>query len=172
MRERTVRRRCRELLRQLGIRPPLDVADLCRRFGEWRGRPVKLVPYPFEVPGPSGLWIQIESADYIFYQERTSAPHQDHIILHELGHVFADHPSDELDIASYELHTSSPPSHIRRILRRTCYETDHEREAELIATIILEWASVLNVTHTLLLDENAPHGEQLNTSLINHQGWL
>ncbi|MEU1736792.1 hypothetical protein [Streptosporangium sp. NPDC020145] len=172
MRESTVRRRCRELLRQLDIRPPLDVADLCRRFGEWRNRPVRLVPHPFEVPGPSGLWVQTESADYIFYQERTSAPHQDHIILHELGHIFADHPSDELNIAGQEPQTSSSFPPATRILRRTCYDTDHEREAELIATIILEWASVLKATHSLLLDENAPQGKQLNTSLVNHQGWL
>ncbi|MGW7361727.1 hypothetical protein ACWGI0_35195 [Streptomyces sp. NPDC054802] len=33
---------------------------------------------------------------------------------------------------------------IRRALRRTSYDEDREREAELVATIILEWASVVN----------------------------
>ena len=32
-------------------------------------------------------------------------------------------------------------SHGLRALRRTAYDTAHEREAETVATIILEWAS-------------------------------
>lgn len=43
MGERELRRRCRRLLQQLGIRPPLDVVELCRRIGQRRGRPAALI---------------------------------------------------------------------------------------------------------------------------------
>lgn len=35
---------------------------------------------------------------------------------------------------------------VHRALRRTSYDDAHEWEAETVATIILEWASVLNYT--------------------------
>lgn len=91
MKERELRRRCRKLLKDLDIGPPLDVEQLCARLGEQRGKPIRLMPYPLEVPGPFGCWIATSAADYIFYQAETTKPHQDHIILHELGHMLADH---------------------------------------------------------------------------------
>jgi hypothetical protein len=54
MRERVLRRRCRRLLRDLDIRPPLDVPALCGRLAERRRRPIRLIPYPIEVHGPFG----------------------------------------------------------------------------------------------------------------------
>lgn len=37
MKERELRRRCRKLLKQLDIGPPLDVEVLCARLGDQRG---------------------------------------------------------------------------------------------------------------------------------------
>jgi hypothetical protein len=91
VRERQLRRRCRSLLRELNIRPPLDVAALCANLADYRGRPIRLVDYPFPVPGPFGVWLAMERADYIFYQRETSPAHQVHITLHEIGHLVADH---------------------------------------------------------------------------------
>ena len=65
MRERDLRRRCRRLLTELDIRPPLDVSELCRRVGETRGKPIRLVPHAIPVPGPFGVWITTDAADYI-----------------------------------------------------------------------------------------------------------
>ena len=150
MSDRKLRKRCRTLLRELDVRPPLDVRELCARLARQRGRPIRLVDHPIKVPGPFGLWFMTESMDVIFYQQQTTRPHQDHIILHEIGHIIAEHPSDE---------GADQP------LRRTCYDSAYEREAELIATFILEWASVLNPLY--------PAGaERLGSSLAHHQGWL
>ena len=55
--ERELRRRCRKLLNELDIRPPLDVHELCRRVGEQRGKPIRPVAHPIPVPGPFGAWI-------------------------------------------------------------------------------------------------------------------
>src|SRR5437773_332962 len=93
--ERELRRQCRRLLKDLGIQPPLRVAELCRRVGERRGKPIKLIAHPIPVPGPFGAWITTKDVDYILYQEQTTLPHQRHIVLHELGHILAGHTSDE-----------------------------------------------------------------------------
>jgi hypothetical protein len=183
VRERVLRRRCRSLLNELDIRPPLDVVELCRRVGERRGKPIRLVPHPIPVPGPFGVWITTEAADYILYQQETSKAHQGHIVLHELGHILAGHRSDEQDdelLAGLypdtdpeslrERYPDLAPDAVRRALRRTSYDNEQEREAETVATIILEWASVL--------DRVAPPAStgatarRLGTALGDRMGWL
>ena len=94
MSERALRRRCRNLLRQLDARPPLDIPEMCAQLGILRGRPIYLRAHPLPASGPFGVWLSLSAADYIFYQEHTSQPHQEHIILHELGHLIAEHRSD------------------------------------------------------------------------------
>jgi hypothetical protein len=90
--DRRLRSRCRALLRELDVRPPLDVRELCGLLARRRSRPIRLVAHPIKVPGPFGLWFTTPSMDVIFYQRETTRPHQDHI-LHEIGHLIADHPS-------------------------------------------------------------------------------
>ncbi len=183
MRERVLRRRCRALLTALDIRPPLDVAELCRRVGEERGKPIRLVPHPIPVPGPFGVWITTESADYVLYQRETSKAHQGHIVLHELGHILAGHRSDEEDdMLLAELYPDVEPDAVRekypdlaldavrRALRRTSYDTEQEREAETVATIILEWASVLDRVAPLVSAD--ARAQRMATALSDRMGWL
>jgi hypothetical protein len=173
MSERALRKRCRKLLRELDVRPPLDVPELCRRLAQRRGRPIRLVAYPIRVPGPFGLWFMTDTADVVFYQQETTRPHQDHIILHEIGHIIADHPSDESDETAWDaLAPQAPPEGSTRALRRTCYDSAYEREAELVATIILEWASVLNPLYRAAPAHDDPGVERIGTSLAHHHGWL
>lgn len=175
MRERTLRRRCRSLLRDLDIRPPLDMNTLCARIGEYRRRPIELYRYEIKIPGPFGLWFAMPDRDAIFFQASTSRPHQDHIIAHELGHILAQHPSDEGDVdeAVLEIRRDPPTDGIgpeTPLARRTCYDSDYEAEAEIVATIILEWASVLD-SHRGMLDSD-PGVNRMARSLSHHQGWL
>ncbi|WP_216210843.1 hypothetical protein [Amycolatopsis aidingensis] len=183
MRERELRRRCRRLLKELDIRPPLDVAELCRRVGQQRGKPIRLIPHPIPVPGPFGVWVTTPRADYILYQQETSKAHQGHIILHELGHILAGHHSDQLDDSLLtelypdperdDLSSRYPdlaPEAVRSALRRTSYDTEHEREAETVATIILEWASVLDRVAPPSSQEAA--AQRMETALGDRLGWL
>ncbi|MFE5581552.1 hypothetical protein [Kitasatospora sp. NPDC056531] len=171
MNERALRRQCRRELQALGVQPPLRVDDLCRLLGERRERPIRLVPHPLPVPGPFGMWLATASADYILYQQKTSKIHQDHIILHEVGHILADHQSDDTDEEFWrESMPDLSPDAVRRALRRTHYDHEHEREAELVATIILEWASVLDrVTPRRVSD---PSLHRIQTALGDRRGWL
>ncbi|MBO0803330.1 MAG: hypothetical protein J2P25_09705 [Nocardiopsaceae bacterium] len=171
MPERQLRRHCRGLLRDLGIRPPLDVGQLCARLGEHRGKPIRLRPAPIPVPGPFGIWIAVPGADHILFQQETTRAHQDHIILHEVGHIIARHGSDEEDAEILRaLYPDVDPEMVRRMTRRTSYETAQEREAETVATIILQWASVL--------DPLAPRfaatatGRRMHAGLGDRVGWM
>ncbi|MEU3627658.1 hypothetical protein BS329_22270 [Amycolatopsis coloradensis] len=173
MKERELRKRCRKMLHSLDIEPPLDVGVLCERLGEQRGRPIRLMPYPLEVPGPFGCWIATSSADYIFFQQETTKSHQDHIVLHELGHMLADHhPGGDAEPADF-LRGPAPGldgDAVHRALRRTSYDEAHEWEAETVATIILEWASVLNYTIPRRADDDDVR--RVQGALGDHQGWL
>lgn len=159
------------MLRELDIRPPLDVRQLCRRFGEARGRPIRLLSHPIPVPGPFGVWIATDTEDYILYQTETTKAHQDHIVLHELGHILAGHESDEQDDDLLRgLYPDLAPEVVRRALRRTAYDNDHELEAEMVATIILDWASVLDPVAAQPSDGRAVR--RIESALGDRMGWL
>ncbi|MFF9409863.1 hypothetical protein ACF1B0_30720 [Streptomyces anandii] len=129
------------------------------------------MPYSLPVPGPFGVWIATRASDYIIYQRETTKPHQDHIILHEVGHILAGHHSDEGDEDLLNLMLPDiAPQAIRRALRRTSYDQEHEREAELVATIILEWASVLNRVAPPPMNDVSVR--RVQTALGDRQGWL
>ncbi len=170
MKERALRRRCKRELQSLQVQPPLDVETLCRLLGERRGRPIRLVPYGLPVSGPSGLWIGTDSADYIFHQRETSKAHQDHIIMHEVGHILAGHSNREADGGVLQaLMPNISPDVVKSMLGRTSYDEEQEREAELIATIIMGWA---------MLEETRPRPSgdratrRIQAALGDRQGWL
>ncbi|MCS0635847.1 hypothetical protein NX801_09235 [Streptomyces sp. LP05-1] len=151
--------------------PPLHVRELCRLLGDYRGRPIQLVPYALPAPGPFGLWIATDTVDLIFYQQETSPLHQDHIILHEVGHILADDTSDEDDPVVWQsLLPALSYDAIRRALRRTAYEDEREREAELIATTILEWSTVLS--HVTPRDPEDTALGPLRFALHPRWGWM
>jgi len=170
--ERELRRRCRGLLRELDVQPPLDVHEFCARLAMVRGRPIKLVPYPLWADGPFGLWFKGRHADFIVFQEHTTKPHQRHIILHEVGHILADHPSDEGAgelselLAGPAAELPEPPDALRC---RTAYDQREEREAETVATIILEWASILDA---MRIPQSSDAAEGVDAALSDRLGWL
>jgi Zn-dependent peptidase ImmA (M78 family) len=153
----------------------LEVTELCRKLGEQRGRPIRLVEHPIPVPGPFGVWIATETADYVLYQQHTSRSHQDHIVLHEIGHMIAGHRGEEQDNEIIEgLLPGAEPGAARKavptLMSRTSYDDEHELEAETVATIILEWASVLDrVVGRASADATAA---KMGTALGDRLGWL
>ena len=143
-------------------------------MGDKRGRPIQLMPYPLPVPGPFGLWLATTHADIVLYQKETTRGHQEHIILHELGHIISDHAGDESVEAIWRtLMPSLPPETVRRALRRSGYDEKHEREAELVATVIKEWSTLLESLERPGRDAaQTPTTRNLRSALGDHQGWL
>lgn len=171
MNERTLRKWTRRLLRDLGVQPPLDINQLCELISNYRNRPIVLFRYPLVTPGPPGMWFELDDLDVIVYQKNTSPIHQAHVQGHEVGHILAGHSPDQIAeektaAALREAFGCTPP--VGRA--RTCYDTAAEREAEVIATTILQWASVL--------DPLFPRGGSSTTSrdldygLSARLGWL
>ncbi|MFI5590118.1 hypothetical protein ACIA5G_34085 [Amycolatopsis sp. NPDC051758] len=160
-----LRRRLRSELRAAGIEGPTPMAEICARLGEHRGKPIRLMGVPMEVPGPFGLWIKTTAADVILYQRTgTTRFHQEHIIAHELGHLLADHPSDEGDDEMWrQLLPDIPPDAIRSALRRrTTYANEYEQEAEALATVLLEATTKAQET---TLPGRSPRARRAQTSL-------
>ncbi|KMS74412.1 hypothetical protein ACM01_14060 [Streptomyces viridochromogenes] len=179
--ERDLHRRLRQELRNLGIRPPLDVEELVKALSERRGRPIVLRPFPLEKPGPSGLWIDTPQMDVVLYQQETTRLHQRQIILHEILHILVaeweegqaeESPEESPDDFVEGWATLIPvldPKLIRRVARRCSYEDDEECQVELAATIILEWDSVVGELPPL--SEN-PEVRRIQSALGDRRGWL
>ncbi|MDQ8708235.1 hypothetical protein RCO28_38120 [Streptomyces sp. LHD-70] len=170
-RGRDLERRIRRLLRSLDVQPPLSVPDLCTALARRRGRRIELRAFPLQSGGPLGAWLETPNADVIVFQKETTPHHQDHIILHELGHILADHPGPPGTAVWESLLPGLKSDAIRRALLRCSYDTEEEQEAELVATIVGEWASILDhIAPSRQSDD--PAVRRVQAALGDHQGWL
>jgi hypothetical protein len=117
-----------------------------------RSKAIILVPtadFPDDV---MGMWVATDTMDLILYEQSTTPPHQDHIILHELSHLLCDHFRESLPDSDHmrSLLPSLDPAMVRRVLGRAGYSADEEREAELLASIIAQRAARGDRTSTAL----------------------
>jgi len=138
---RRLRRRCAALVRDLPMPVPFDARTLCEQVAAQRGRPIRLMPME-GLSGVCGVWVATATSDLIFYEQVTTPPHQEHIILHELGHLLCDHhrSPDALGLPVEQLLPSLDPELVQRVLGRAGYTSEEEREAELLASMIRERA--------------------------------
>ncbi|WP_030662715.1 toxin [Streptomyces rimosus] len=115
-----------------------DVAELCRHLSEVRDRPITLVPMQMPASHPCGMWVAARDEDLIFYDANTTSAHQEHIILHELGHIICCHRgAGWLDEASARLlFPNLDPDLVRDMLLRATYDDVQEQEAEIIAYLL------------------------------------
>ncbi|WP_138356392.1 MULTISPECIES: ParH-like protein [unclassified Streptomyces] len=126
------------------IPDPFDVHEMFQRISRQRGRPIHLLSRQLPPGSPCGLWISTGSADYMLYEQATSPAHQDHILLHELGHLLHDHGVGQplsTDVAR-TLMPSLKPELVQRVLGRTRYSDTEENEAETFASVILTQVSL------------------------------
>ncbi|MEU5208872.1 hypothetical protein [Streptomyces sp. NPDC020742] len=91
-----------------------------------------------------GLWLSTETDDHIFFEARTSPLHQEHIVLHEIGHLLFDHQmlADGNHGGIGTVLTDLSPRLVQRLLARTNYSTRQEQEAEMLASLIRTHATV------------------------------
>lgn len=147
-----MRRRCARLLRQYHVPKPFDVRKFTAGIEEQRGRRIVLVPTPTKSRSPCGLWLSTDGCDYIFFEAGTSPLHQMHIILHELGHMLCEHSGVNPYGAEF-LRTALPtidPEAVRRVLGRSAFTADDEREAEVFATLVGQKGEITEVAHAVI----------------------
>jgi hypothetical protein len=139
MADRTLRRRCEKIVADLGLPDAIDVRELCDVLAERQGRPIHLIGEHLPPDSPCGLAVHTERFDAIFYEADTSRLHQEHIIRHELGHLICGHlTAPVLDTETSRLLLPNlDPSLVRAVLGRTNYSEIEEKEAELIASLLL-----------------------------------
>ncbi|MFD5134002.1 hypothetical protein [Streptomyces olindensis] len=129
-----------DVLASIDIPDPFDVHVFCDRIAAQRGRPLHLhsVPGISGMDAPCGVWIATEKADHIFHEAATSPLHQDHIILHEIGHMLLGHRSilDGVQTEGGGLFPDIDPATVVSLLTRTSYGTEDERDAERLAGLI------------------------------------
>lgn len=131
-------RRAKELLEQLALPEPFDVGELCRRIAAQRGRSLRLVAEPAGSMGDAvGLLIGLPDHDEIHYVADTSNYHQQAIVLHEVGHLLADHDGRHPFPLSL-LNGDWDPAVVQRLRGRHRYHDDEECEAEGFATAVLD----------------------------------
>ncbi|MCJ1675980.1 toxin [Streptomyces sp. APSN-46.1] len=125
-------------LAELGLPKVSGVDELCRYLGEIRDRPITLVPMPMPSTHPCGMWVAARDEDLIFYDANTTSAHQEHIILHELGHIICCHRgAGGLDEAAARLlFPDLDPDLVRDMLLRATYDDVQEQEAEIIAYLL------------------------------------
>ncbi|MFJ6728554.1 hypothetical protein ACIQPQ_27025 [Streptomyces sp. NPDC091281] len=105
----------------------------------------------------------------IFYQQDTTRPHQDHIILHEVGHILVGH----LTVPAADLVTRGPGAGTGPVRMRTVYDSEEELEAELIATIILERSAMRGTRQgPEAPGHEDPVLERMGQALRNRTSWL
>ncbi|MFJ2768850.1 hypothetical protein [Streptomyces sp. NPDC087300] len=139
-----LRQRCQAIVDGLSLPHPFTVESFCTRLAAQRQRSLHLHPLPRQAAkaGACGLWLATDVDDHIFFEQRTARLHQDHIILHEVGHMLFGHQSlelgDDLDDLgdAPQLFGDLSPQLIRRLLARTDYTTRREQEAEMLASLI------------------------------------
>jgi hypothetical protein len=132
----------KHLEREVGIPQPFVLGTFLARFARWRGRRIDLLPYDHVPGGACGMWLRLPDSDVIAYANTTPL-HGEHIILHEVGHMLCGHLGGG-DVGENLVRALLPdldPTMVRRVLGRTAYSDAEERQAELIATLVLKKAS-------------------------------
>jgi hypothetical protein len=139
------------VLASIGIPDPFDVQIFCDRIAAQRRRALHLhsVPGISGTDAPCGVWIATEKADHIFHEAATSPLHQDHIILHEIGHMLLGHRSiiDGVQSAG-GLFADIDPATVVSLLTRASYGTEDERDAERLAGLIANRAAASRTSKT------------------------
>ncbi|MFI5530868.1 ParH-like protein [Kitasatospora sp. NPDC051853] len=139
-------RRCRELAETLALPDPFELPALGEVLSAQLGRPVEFLPLPAGAAGTCGVLISTERAEYIGYPTDTTPLHQQHIVLHEVGHLLCGHQdarsaADGGGVTGLLPHLSGEL--VRRVLGRSSYDSTQEQEAELFASLVLHRAAGL-----------------------------
>jgi hypothetical protein len=145
MRLRALEKQVRRMLAGLEVPDPFDLRAFCASVAAARGRDLHLHQLPAAgVNGTAcGLWLATDKADHVFYAAGTGWLHQQHIILHEIGHILSEHvaPDPEPEDVTALLLPDLDPATVARVLRRSSYSAPQEQVAEMIATMLNERAA-------------------------------
>ena len=130
------------IIRELDIPVPFDLGMFTARLERQRNRPIRLCPFRSGPGVPCGVWIATVDADYVYYEQGTTRFHANLIALHEIAHMLLGHqgPPAWRNLAR-QVAPDVHPGLVRLILGRSAYSSPEEREAETLASRILDRAT-------------------------------
>ncbi|MDX6295899.1 MAG: hypothetical protein QOH50_5122 [Kribbellaceae bacterium] len=142
-----LRARCQQrvddLLRHTGLPYPWDINQFLDRLERHRRRDIDLCAIAWSPGDSCGAWQQRPDHDVIAYAENTSGFHQDHIILHEVGHLISQHRG-RCVLSQEDAQRIAPdlaPAALAHLLDPSGGQVE-EHEAETIAALIHQRARV------------------------------
>ncbi|UQA97653.1 hypothetical protein [Streptomyces halobius] len=146
MRVGRIRRRCKQLIRELELPASTDLRGMCDIVATRVGRPVHMVP--MSLGGVvSGMTAATDDGYWVFFELKTSPWHQAHIVLHELSHLLLGHGQDPA-ITEDALRMWTPSVDAATAMRRMGltmgfarhhgYDNLAERETEVLGTLLME----------------------------------
>ena len=162
-----IRRICRALLGELQLNPPLDAAVLARSLGELLQHPIHLIAKHDEIVGSFGIVIPSDVGYEIIYQGATSVADQNHIIYHELGHIYLKHLGRR---RGRTLFCGFAPPGTDPERPRNLYADTSEWEAETFASVLSEWTNAV-AADPFPQEEADPVVDRLNHALGDLRGW-
>jgi hypothetical protein len=130
------------IVRDLDIPSPFDLSEFASRLERQRNRPIRLRPFSFAPGAPCGLWIGTAEADYVYYEQGTTPFHRSFIALHELAHMLLGHCGlPAWHSLARRVAPDVSPALVSLMLGRSGYSSPEEREAETLASLILDRAT-------------------------------
>lgn len=119
---------CVTIAGQLDIPQPFDLAAFCQSIAAQRGRPLLLLPLdgPPQPDLPCGIWIGLEEADLVFYEQNASELLRVQIILHEISHMLLGHVAPQVDLPedASQAELDQATAHFEQLLARTATSVD------------------------------------------------
>jgi hypothetical protein len=141
------REAAQSLLNSLVLPCPFSVRALLQQAQEHRQRPIVLHPVSPEWGGSTGwcgAWLETPTTDHIAFVRDPSTVKTALTVIHELGHVFFDHPGEMLPVtlALGGIDTAT----VIRARGRAAFGTPEEQEAEAFSTLVLRATMFSNDT--------------------------
>ena len=130
------------IIRELDIPVPFNLGGFTAGLERQRNRPIRLCPFRSGPGVPCGVWIATTSADYIYHEQGTTRFHVNLIVLHEIAHMLLGHQG--LPAWQHLARQIAPDVHpglVRLLLGRSAYASLEEREAETLASRVLDRAT-------------------------------
>jgi Family of unknown function (DUF6545) len=129
--------RCTEMVRRLAVPVPFELEEFRACLERRIRRVVELVPVEMEPGAPSGTWFRTAGADYLCYEQQTSAFHQAHIVLSLAAHLLllGDAAGPSVDL---RLVPDVSPELVRLMLGGAACSPVTQLEAETFAFLALD----------------------------------